>query len=108
MSKQLSLRTISERLADSIISEKIISKESLIDKIMLNLRVWHKLTNRPVDYNSIKTEKGVLQLTIEKKDIELQYWRDKLKEHLGKDKMNNFYNELDFILEEMGYPNLKK
>lgn len=99
----LSLPVIAERIADSILSEKYVNKGTIIDKITVNLKVWHKLTNRPVDYDKIKTDKGRLQYTIEKKDIELEFWRKKMKETTEAEKMNEYYLELKNLTTELGY-----
>lgn len=103
MSKTLSLETIAERIADGILEEKYVNKAVIIEKVKIVLRVWHKLTNRPQNYDAIKTPAGRLQFTIEKKDIELSYWRDLMKKEVGADNMQPHYDKLKETVTELGY-----
>lgn len=101
--KTLSLETIAERIADGILEEKYINKETIISKVKLVLRVWHKVTNRPINYDKIKTDAGKLQFTIEKKDLERDFWLVLAREKIGAENMQKHYDKLKEHLGELGY-----
>jgi len=97
------LDDISERLVDAILSDNILSKEELIPKCRSILKAWVNAYDRPVNYDNIKTDKGVLQRTIEQRGFEKEFWKNKLSSLIGKEKMKEEYAEINKELEIKGY-----
>lgn len=102
-SKTISLDDLCDRIIDIFLDEPILDRKNLQPRIRSVLKIWHRATNIPKDYNNIKTDKGILQRTIEQKEIENQFWRDILKEEIDKDKLDKYFQNLDNILIDLGY-----
>lgn len=97
------LDAVTVRLVDAILSDHILQKDKLIPRVRSIIQAWVRINDRPPDYNSIKTDKGLLQKTIEQRGVEKEYWRNKLKETIGDDKMKPYYDELYNILVDNGF-----
>ena len=100
----ISLDDLSERIADSIIDlPSMSSKEDIRLTVRSQLKIWHDVTNRPVERKEPKTPKAKLQYTIEKRGIEREFWRKKLISIIGKENMQEHYDELTSLLKDMGH-----
>lgn len=98
-----SLDKVSENIVDTIIADKIFQKEKILPRVRSILKVWYNSMTRPADYDSIKTDKGLLQKTIEHRGVERDFWRLKITELVGKDKMQPYYDEINNLLKEKGF-----
>lgn len=97
------LDTVTVRLVDAILSDHILQRDKLIPRVRAIIQAWVRANDRPADYDSIKTDKGLLQKTIEQRGVEKEYWRNKLKETIGADKMQPYYDELHNMLVDGGF-----
>lgn len=100
----ISLDEISKRIVDAVLAEPHINRESLQNLIRPILKIWLKCTD---DFKSQKANKPKLQFTIENREIQQRFWRNKVRELVGNENMQDFYDELDHILVELGYKTKK-
>lgn len=92
------LDDISLRIVDSILEEPVFNRDELKIKVRAILNTLLKIQDRP-KYDSIKTDKGKLIRTIERKQIEREFFKSKCKLLLSDNDMKSLYDELDNILE---------
>lgn len=97
------LDDVTTKIVDAILDEPILKKEVILPRVRIILKAWVNANDRPVNYNDIKTEKGQLQRTIEKRGLEKEYWRRKLKEITPVEKMETYYAEINKILKDNGF-----
>lgn len=100
MAYDLSLDEIADRIIDAVLNERHINRESLRKIIRPILKIWLKKTD---GFRRQKAPKSKLQFTIENREIQQKYWMNKLKDMVGKDNMQSYYDELDSILVAEGY-----
>jgi hypothetical protein len=100
---KLPLDVITERLVDAVLSETFLKRDELTVKCRAIIRAWIKTNERPSDYDKPKTESGKLQRIVEQRNLEVYYWRDKLRDQIGEDKMKPLYSELTEQLTGLGY-----
>lgn len=86
----LSLDEISNRVVDAVLDERMINKDSLIKRIRPILKIW--LKNTDTHKNVSKKPKDKLVHTIEQRGIERDFWKQSLKDIVGDDKMQEYYN----------------
>lgn len=98
--KDLSLDEISKRVTDAVLSQPYINRNELQSLIRPILKVWLKCTD---EFKSQKANKTKLQFTIENREVQQRFWRDKVRELVGSENMQSYYDELDNILVEQGY-----
>lgn len=101
------LDTITERIVDAILADHILQREKIIPRVRAIIQAWVKVNDRPTDYNTIKTDKALLQKTIEHRGVEKEFWRNKLKEKIGSDNMQPYYEELNNTLIDSGFKSKK-
>jgi hypothetical protein len=97
------LDEIAERLVDAVLADHILQRDKLIPRVRAIIQAWVKVNDRPADYNTIKTDKGILQKTIEQRGVEKEFWRNAMKENFGADKMQIYYEHLNKILVDGGF-----
>ena len=96
----ISLDEISKRITDAVLSQPYINRDKLPALIRPILKVWLKSTD---EFKSQKANKTKLQFTIENKDLQQKFWLSKVRELVGNEDMQLFYEELDHKLIEQGY-----
>ena len=97
------LDAVTVKLVDAILSDHILQSDKLIPRVRSIIQAWVRVIDRPVNYDNIKTDKGLLQKTIEQRGMEKEYWRNKLKEEIGDNKMQSYYDELHNMLIDGGF-----
>lgn len=97
------LDTVSERLVDAILSDTFLQRDKLIPRCRAIIQAWVRVNDTPKNYDQPKTSNGKLQKTVEQRGIEKEFWRSKVIELVGKDKMQPLYDELKNRLIETGY-----
>lgn len=96
LKKDLSLNDIAEKVVDAILEEKILSKESLIQRIRPILKIWIKCANEPKITSNKVLPKHIK--TIENRRITAEFWRDKYKMLVSKEELHKSYDEINEIL----------
>lgn len=96
----ISLDEISKRVTDAVLAQPYINREKLQTLIRPILKVWLKSTD---EFKSQKSNKTKLQFTIENREVQQKFWLSKVRELVGNENMQPFYDELDHILIEQGY-----
>ena len=104
MAKDLNLDDISIMIANSILSEKIINKKRLPEVIKPIIKILIRDRDSVKRVNN-KTEKQRLIYTIEKKEFEQKYWRNKVKALVGDDNIKQYYRNLENSLIKEGFNN---
>ncbi len=94
---------VAERIAEAILAEDVFSKKHMIPKIAAIIRAWIRENDKPADYNNIKTDKGLLVKTVEKKTLEVIFWRQQLRDLIGEEKMKPYYDNIQEELTKKGY-----
>lgn len=98
------LDTITKNLVKAILDETILNEQNLIPKVRALLRAWMVKESRPVNYDNIKTNVGLLQKTIEQRGVERDYFKKQLYILVGENEMHKtYYPEIDKILKEEGF-----
>ena len=96
----ISLDEISKRVTDAVLAQPYINRDKLQTLIRPILKVWLKNTD---EFKSQKANKTKLQFTIENREVQQKFWLSKVRELVGNENMQPFYDELDHILIEQGY-----
>lgn len=96
----ISLDEISKRITDAVLAQPYINRDNLQTLIRPILKVWLKSTD---EFKSQKANKTKLQFTIENREVQQKFWLSKVRELVGNENMQPFYDELDYILIEQGY-----
>lgn len=99
----LSLDEISERIAESILEETHLNKQSLCNVIRPNLKIWLKQSDK---CKKSKASPEKLQTIVDQKQLEIDYWKNKFRNIIGKDKMAPYYDELNQMLIEENYKSI--
>ena len=97
----LSIDEIASRIVDAIMAQPFIYREKLIGTITPVLKIWIKQTDKYKKTGIAHIDK--LQMTIQSRDVQQKYWLNKLKEIIGPEQMQPYYNELDEILTREGF-----
>ena len=100
----ISLDEISKRITDAVLAQPYIKREELQTLIRPILKVWLKSTD---EFKSQKAKKSKLQFTIENREVQQKFWLSKVRELVGNENMQPFYDELDHILIQSGYKSKK-
>ena len=96
----ISLDEISKRITDAVLAQPYINRDKLQTLIRPILKVWLKSTD---EFKSQKVNKTKLQFTIENREVQQKFWLSKVRELVGNENMQPFYDELDHILVKEGY-----
>lgn len=99
--EELKLKDIADRITDAVLNEPHINKASLDSLILPILNIWLKKANSYKKTGITTVDK--LNETIAKKHIEYRFWHRKLKEIVGSENMNPYYDEVHKELRENGY-----
>lgn len=100
MAHDIKLDDIAERIIDAVLNEPILNRENLHNLIRPILKIWLKGTD---SFRRQKAPKSKLQITIEQRDIEKRFWHNKLKDFIGRENIQKYYDELNDILIKEGY-----
>ncbi len=99
--EDLSLDEISSRIIDAVMDERHIDRKSLYKIIRPILKIWIKQSDRAKKTGHASIDK--LRITIENKELQQKYWLGKLRELVGSENIQAYYDELDKLLIEGGY-----
>lgn len=102
------MEELAVKIADAIQSDNVFSKERSVPKITAVLKAWVRIFDRPMNYDKIKTDKGILVRTIEKKDVELKYWKEQIRRLQTQDQMQIHYGNLKGELIQQGFQDFFK
>jgi len=94
--------TVSD-IVNAIMEETFFTRKDLTEKLRPLISSLVKNVDRPKNYDNIKTDKGILQRTIEQKDFERDFWKHKMRAKIGKENMFELYKELDESLIKNGF-----
>lgn len=98
--QDISLDEIAKMITDAVLAQPYINRDKLQTLIRPILKIWLKSTD---EFKSQKATKTKLQFTIENREIQQKFWLSKVRELVGNENMQPFYDELDYILTEQGY-----
>lgn len=93
-------KELSEIIAKAINDEPFLNKQTLIPKInaiIRGFRITLDITNYNKNLTPTEQEKLIRRFRI--KELENKFWKDKLREIVGEEKMKALYIEQDSIIE---------
>lgn len=99
----LPIDEIANRIIDAILSDNILTREKLKERIRPILKIWVKRADGVKKYRGKNTPKAKLQEHINQKEIELEFWKKKLREVVGGSNMHPLYDEITDLLKAGGY-----
>lgn len=97
------IKDISKRISDAILADNILDKEKLPEKIKTILSAYFVLYDRPINYDNIKTDAGILQRRVEEKEVEISFWRHHMRKIVPAGGIQAYYDMLDIRLKDQGF-----
>ncbi len=90
------LSEVSDRITKAILSEPFINEAALTPRIKTIIKAWIKV----VDVSNCDNLKLAKMITA--REIESEFWKEKLREIRTKGEMNSLYSEIDNKLISQG------
>lgn len=90
------LEEVSSRITKAILSEPFINEVELVPRIRTIIKAWIKV----VDIHNCDNLKLARMITA--REIESEFWKQKMRENYNQDKMNEAYKEIDNLLNSQG------
>lgn len=94
---------IAKYLSNELSNSNLYNIEEVKLKLKASLKI---LINKNLENKTINKLKDRVKIHIKvsnKQDIELKFWKDKLRVLVNESEINNYYKEIDSILIEQGY-----
>ena len=104
--KEIKTEDFASIVFDAVYEERYLSKELLVPKIK-TLAKMYRLKLQSDNFNAIEkpTKMANLMRSVNQKNEELNFWREKLHSIIGDEEMKRLYSDLDSHLINCGFRN---
>lgn len=104
--KEIKTEDFASIVFDAVYEERYLSKELLVPKIK-TLAKMYRLKLQSDNFNAIEkpTKTANLMRSVNQKNEELNFWREKLRSVIGDEEMKRLFSDLDSHLINCGFKN---
>ena len=96
----MNIETLSERITECILQDTYFTKENIQKRVKSILLIWFPAITAPKQ--SQKSTDAFIR-GVERKRIELNYWKEQARNRMSKDEIKKAYNEIDSVLVDAGF-----
>jgi hypothetical protein len=96
--KKISLDDVTNRIANAVLNETYINKESLLPIIRVHLKAW---TTQNEYLKAVSVPNNNVAIALTRCDLEKRFFVDKIKSIVSTEELKEIYNQRDEYLKQI-------